>query len=886
MSRNYEPFEIKIGPEQDGQFPISARFLGLVHESTISSDLPLLRAEEIEQACNWLERGFIDRPYAQDFGTRLFQTLFQPPIEQFFREALQRVEPDSGLRILLNQPLPEKLATLPWELLYDPGGLGFLARSARTPLVRNYTDLPLPHKLPKEGPLRVLVVTASPAGKPPISTQTEIDGITAALAKPKYKPLEMIRLAMGQLKNSFRRKGLRRLSTRQLVEVDVLKGARRADLQNRLLSGNNAGQPYHIVHFIGHAEHNEQGSFLYLEDGPIHADEFAEMVSEPSVNLVVLNACETAATGLLGSAAEACLRRSIPAVIGMQVPVLDQTAVKFAREFYTTWASGEPLESALAYARRLVSQDTPRAAADWSIPILYMGPEEGLQLQLKLPGVMIPWQMKVLRWIIAGVFSLLGITALLLQVPDIARAVRQQVPWVRCTYPYPLREDPSFNVAMLEFSMVDEAGRRTGGEDGRKVAQDLYRRLTASIDELNLPLSYDLGSAPYPCPIRGDSPEEIAKEAEQFAHKVRADILIYGLIIDHGEYGEINPEFYVNYEGFLQGIEVVGEHQIGKPLRVDLPIQEADLELGRNKALKARNTALVNLVIGLAEYSLDDYDAALEHFKAAEAEAGWLKSQGKEIVYLMIGNAYMSMADQVFILPEEAQDETRNAFLDQAQAAYEQALAINPQYARGQLGMASILYLWALGPLDGGEYDLGMLNQAEQQYSDLLSWSDIPVSAHIPAKVHFGLGQIYMVRGDYALKVMKENDSGRLPAGLIPAEEAFSRAAEEFEQVIDLRESGEVALDDLASQAYARLGMIDRMNGDFDGAVEKIKKAIELASPYYEVRFYALLGDTYRLAGDIERAILAYEEGIYSAEENSDEKSIEQLQEILDQIQP
>ncbi len=878
MSRSYEPFEIEIGPRQDGKFPLQARFMGLKHEASIPGDLPLLTSDEIEQATTWLERGFIDRPYAQDFGTRLFKTLFPAPIEKFFREALQRVGADGGLRILFNQPVPKELAGLTWELLYDPGGLGFLARSSRAPLVRHYTDLPLPHELPQDGPLRVLVVTASPAGKAPVSTQSEIEEIAARLAKSNYTWVNLFNLAASQLKQGFSFTRLRqRLATRRLVEMNVLVGATRASLQNRLLEAGSSAQPIHIIHFVGHAEQNEDGSYLLLEDGPILADDFAEIVAEPSVNLVVLNACETAASGLLDSAAEACLRRSVPAVIGMQVPILDRAALKFAQEFYLAWVGGEPIESALAYSRRLMSQEAPGAAADWSIPILYMGPEEGLQLQIRPPAVELPIQVKVLRWTIAAAFSLLATTALLLQIPDIARAVRLQVPGIRCAIPYPLQDDPSFNVAFVEFSMKDENGRPIAGKDGQTIANDLYRRMQAGVKDLNLPVSYDLGVSPYPCPIRGDTPEAMAAQAERFARQVNADVLVYGSVVKKGQFGEIDPEFFVNYTGFSEGIEVVGDHQIGKPLRVDLPIKESDLELGQNKALKARNTALINLVIGLAEYALDDYDAALQRFDTAEAEQDWLKSQGKEVVYLMIGNANGRKAGQVSLLTDDSYQE----YLSQAKKAYEQALAINPGYARGQLGMAGILYQQGLGPLNQVKFDLSLLGAAEDTYRNLLAQPDLPPSAHIQAKAHFGLGQIYMARAFYAQTLTDSNESGIGTPG-----EEFARAQAEFEQVVALQEDGETALLSMASQSHANLGMIARTRGEPDRAIDEIKKAIDLSSPYYRVRFYALLGDTYRQAGRVAQAVQAYQDGIAYAETSGDENSIEQLQGILQTIQP
>src|SRR5687768_2690516 len=128
MARNYQPFVLRIDePNEDG-FSVRADFRGSTWTATIPRELPLLKTQEIEQAKLWLERGFIDREYAKDFGRRLFQTLFQDAIREGFRAAYERVtKNDDALRIVLT--LPASLAGLPWELMYDEEGEhGFLAR--------------------------------------------------------------------------------------------------------------------------------------------------------------------------------------------------------------------------------------------------------------------------------------------------------------------------------------------------------------------------------------------------------------------------------------------------------------------------------------------------------------------------------------------------------------------------------------------------------------------------------------------------------------------------------------------------------------------------------------------------------------------------------------
>ena len=54
----------------------------------------------------------------------------------------------------------------------------------------------------------------------------------------------------------------------------------------------------------------------------------------------------------------------------IRLNIAHRAAVGFAREFYGAWAAGQPIEGALAYARRLVGGETPGAAADWGIPVL------------------------------------------------------------------------------------------------------------------------------------------------------------------------------------------------------------------------------------------------------------------------------------------------------------------------------------------------------------------------------------------------------------------------------------------------------------------------------------------------------------------------------------
>jgi tetratricopeptide (TPR) repeat protein len=866
MVQEYESFVIRIGERAGDTYPITAGIQGASWSDTIPVELPLLEEQEIQKAMHWSERGFIDRDYAKDFGSRLFQTLFSGAIREGFREAYRQVSPKRGLRIILT--LPQALADLPWELMYDgKGGHGFLARSITAPLVRHFTDLPLPHQLPEKGPLRVLIVTASPQGYPPVSSEQEAKEIAQGLARHKMSLREALGLVGRHLFRTRSPLGLlQRLCHRNLVEIDVLPHATRQSLQRRLVEARNADQGYHVVHFIGHGQAGEREGRLFLEteDGgadPVQADEFAEVIAEPTVNLVVLNACETtSATSLFYGVAQATLRHKVPAVIGMQVPFLDQEAVEFARELYGTWAAGESIEAALAYARSLISTETRGSAADWGIPVLYMGPVEGLALQMEAPPFRWPLSVRALRWVIATLLSLLSTVGLLLAIPNINRQLRTEVPVIRCAFPYPM-EKYNFNVVVTDFIVLDEDESPVGSKDGRELADFLYRRLESSFNELDLKDPYEIRA--HGCPIKGSTREERENAAAALAERIDAHIIIYGVVKQAGDESRFAPEFYVNYKGFegAEGSEeITGQHELGRPLRVELPFDAARFQGVENPALVARTEALGLIAIGLSYCATDDYERALDYFIQAEATEGWARTAGKEVVYVLLGNASAGLTSKA----------KSTEYLTTTLEYYTTALEVDPTYARAKIGQAGVLYVMALGDPAVPSWDtvdLEQLDEAAAAYEAALDLGDPPESANIETKVHFGLGQIYFVRA------------------MVLGEDWLIQAKVEFEQVVEAYEGGNTRITNYAGHAHARLGAIARLQGDTDTAIEHYTRATELVSPYYQAYYYTRLGEVHAAAGQIDRAIEAYEEAILIAEQFfSDEESVEKYSIRLNEL--
>ena len=398
-----------------------------------------------------------------------------------------------------------------------------------------------------------------------------------------------------------------------------------------------------------------------------------------------------------------------------------------------------------------------------------------------------------------------------------------------------------FNIAVAEFAVVQGDGASARSQDGRSLGEFLFQRLQASFEQLGLTdIRTEVWGPQQTGLVSGDTPEARALAAADLAQRIGADILIYG-VITAGDSPQFQPEFYVDSRGFQQAAEITGRHNLGSALRLDLPFELQSMQSVENPALSARASALSLIAIGMAYQSVDNYEQALQFFQRAEETPGWLDSAGKEVIYLLLGNAFARQAS----LQKSAQP------LEAAAQAYEKALALNSQYARAQVGLASVIYLQALGDPNNpalDTIDTTRLQKAQDLFQQAPTLKDAPESAQISVKVHFGLGQVYLMRDQV--------DGG----GWI------EQARGEFEVVTQTYEAGNQAISDLAAQAYARLALIAALQNDLSGAVENYQKAIAIASPYYQAYYNARLGEAYSAGGQAEQAIGAYEEAVRIAE--------------------
>jgi hypothetical protein len=291
---------------------------------------------------------------------QLFGLLFPPDIRALYDTSRALADREQhSLRIRLRAH-SLALAALPWELITDPRDRMPLALSHATPIVRSVA-VPQPVRaLAHAGPIRLLMIAASPSDLPPLRLADERARLEASVAE---------------------------LCREGLLEIEYLARATWRSIQATLRRG-----PWHVIHFAGHggADASSPAPFVVLEDEVgmsfrLSALQLARMVADQrALRLVVLNACDTATvTAQYPGLASYLIRTGLPAVLAMQRQISDRASIEFARTFYEALASGMPIESAGTDARNAVELT---GSAEWGVPVIYLRGPSGEIFGRPLPA--------------------------------------------------------------------------------------------------------------------------------------------------------------------------------------------------------------------------------------------------------------------------------------------------------------------------------------------------------------------------------------------------------------------------------------------------------------------------------------------------------------------
>ncbi|MFL5801662.1 MAG: CHAT domain-containing protein [Roseiflexaceae bacterium] len=364
MFTEYLDCEIEIQPRKGNAYPFSIHAPG----GDARGSLRLPTGEAYQALMGKLAKLQADEDALTQIGKLLFAALFQGPVKEVLVRSQGRLQPDQGLRLVLNIASTEQeVGVLPWEFLYDPDAAGPMAM-LDTPIVRYLQQSALIPRLKTDLPLRMLLTGAQPGELQKINVEQELQEIEAALAD---------------------------LVDPRHIQLTVEPHLTRGRLQQLLRQG------FHIWHFAGHGGFGRDGktSALAFEDtrGDLEwasALELGILLNRSSVRLIVLDACESGQLAIepFRGMAPALIRGQIPAVIAMQFNVPDASARAFAGEFYRALAEGLPIDACVTEGRKAVMGVVGLGRADWGIPVVYTRAPDGKLFDLPAATVPVPMQ--------------------------------------------------------------------------------------------------------------------------------------------------------------------------------------------------------------------------------------------------------------------------------------------------------------------------------------------------------------------------------------------------------------------------------------------------------------------------------------------------------------
>ncbi|MBW7959415.1 MAG: helix-turn-helix domain-containing protein [Candidatus Promineofilum sp.] len=362
-------------------------------------------------------------------------------------------------------------------------------------------------------------------------------------------------------------------------------------------------------------------------------------------------------------------------------------------------------------------------------------------------------------------------------------------------YFQPVRQmDGDFRVAIAAFEVIGDRDTRS---EGRDQAQGVFLRMGEAFTKLNPDFTIGLWGPDDVTPIRGATREARALSASKIADKIGADIIVYGTLDTTRPLWILTPEFYVSSANLADAQEITGQYEMGQPIEATGEGSIAT-RMTFSTILSERAYLLSQFAVGLSHYAAYNYATAQAFFEEVEQEYDSTEVGGKEVLYLLLGNAA-----------------GKNQNYDLAETAYQKALAVNPDYSRAYAGLASVYYIRGLQPADESDnlaaIDVDLINQSIASYKQAATASVRPALSDIDVKVHFGLGQAYL-----ALHLQDAN-------------KPIAPAVQEFEAVIEGYGDGEnQRVRELAAEAHARLGRIYSMTGTSDRAISEYGYAIDL----------------------------------------------------------
>lgn len=289
----------------------------------------------------------------------------------------------------------------------------------------------------------------------------------------------------------------------------------------------------------------------------------------------------------------------------------------------------------------------------------------------------------------------------------------------------------TFNVAIVEFGVLEARGAARATDQSRALSQSVYDTLLAQRDAFPDPIIKSSIAIRY-----GGAPIIDEAAAAKLVEQIGADMVIYGNLAADGSFA---PQFYISPDVRAQiDAALTGQQQVGTLAFTP------GATFGATTDLRTRASFFFFIATGLTYDVFGRTARSLEIYRQAEQQLiDWPeRGAGKEVLYFFKGQAALYQAQQ-------ATAQTATELLDEAEAAFQRAIASNPNYARAHVGLGSLNLIRLQGLPDlAAVVDLPETTAMFDQYQQAATLAQQSADRLVEAIATFGLGSAnYMLGG-------------------------------------------------------------------------------------------------------------------------------------------